>query len=63
MSGSATLPHQSHSSSVAPTSGLGVEDASIEGLLGDIQSAEVLRGVEDELKWLLNSKVGMVTGI
>ncbi|EER05655.1 conserved hypothetical protein [Perkinsus marinus ATCC 50983] len=41
---------------LAPTSGLGVEDASIEGLLGDIQSAEVLRGVEDELKWLLNSK-------
>ncbi|KAF4681875.1 hypothetical protein FOZ60_011382 [Perkinsus olseni] len=41
---------------LAPTSGLGVEDNSVETLLGGIESAEVLRGVEDELKWLLTNK-------
>ncbi|KAF4754797.1 hypothetical protein FOZ63_006149, partial [Perkinsus olseni] len=41
---------------LAPTSGLGIEDNSVETLLGVIESAEVLRGVEDELKWLLTNK-------
>ncbi|KAF4659071.1 hypothetical protein FOL47_007730 [Perkinsus chesapeaki] len=41
---------------LAPTSGLGVEDSSVEALLVGIKSSAVLRGVEDELKWLLTSK-------